>query len=91
MKTAIIKRLDSAFQNAEWHSTSPISDDGRVGLSFDLDNGQVLRLSLSKKDAQDVQQTINEAFYFFSLSQSERSELIPSDETETVSPAGDQV
>lgn len=70
----------NVYPKAGWRGVSSITSDGRIGLSFDLENGEVVRLQIDKKSANQLQGAINDLFYWASLSQSERlSEMDNSD------------
>lgn len=73
----------NAYPNAIWAGTTAITDDGRIGLTLKLESGEKCRFSLSKKDANSIARTINDSFYRNSLSQSERSSEMSSNDEST--------
>lgn len=62
----------NAYQKAVWQGTTSITSDGRIGIRFELENGVIIRLEIDKKSANQLQGSINDNFYWKSLSQSER-------------------
>ena len=80
-------RIPTSFNNAEWRGTLPldISTD-RIGLSFDLENGETTRLAISSRSARQVINSLSD----YLTPQSSISSGNPSSDV-SCSPGGENV
>lgn len=56
------RRLPVSYKDAEWRCTMPFdAASGKVGIGFDLEDGQTVRLALSLKAVRHVIETLQQS------------------------------
>ncbi|MFN4328321.1 MAG: hypothetical protein ACK4FF_05540 [Limnobacter sp.] len=74
--TDVKSRLPASYKPAEWRCTMPFdAASGRVGIGFNLQEGQTVRLALSVQAIRDVIETLQP---YLHLCHSDISSEIPS-------------
>jgi hypothetical protein len=74
-------KLPNSFVQADWRNTTPIdSETGRAGVGFNLENGEVLRLSLCPQSVRNLVETL---LPYVDRTQSVTSSGIPSIDVST--------
>lgn len=78
------RRLPSVYSEARWRNTTPVDDDGMIGIGFDL-SASTLRLKLRIEDARHLMETLREYVgqHQSSRSHSETSSGMPSEAVST--------
>lgn len=52
-------RIPDIYKPAEWRNTTPVdSETNRIGMGFDLCDGTVVRIALSRESAENLAETL---------------------------------